>query len=512
MKSKSVLCLLSTICALTVITIQSVNAASKDKPNVIIICANDLGKGMLSAYGQKHFTTPNIDLLINGGVSFSHAYGGSTSTYGRVSLFTGYFDCRKNLWRFNRGGVYAREDTSFIEQNEKSLNENNILLPANDLYLPQVFNKAGYITGEIGVIEWGHSSSRLQVEQHGWDYYYGFLDHSRARGMYPPFIFENGQTVRLEGNTRADCGMNYEPETEQTEKLRHDTTGKKTYAPDLFINKTLEFIREFKNNSFFLMYNANLPAQISIPAVHPEIAGNEALSPLEKEYASMVKLLDDQVGKILSELRTLGIEDKTLIIFTSDNGHEIYYQQDGRVSKPYGDKRSGERFDNSYFKFYSDRVGDIFNGNAGLAGIKESNLEGGIVVPLTYYWKGVLHSRVSDEFTAACDLLPTMAELTGVKLESSKDGISYLKTVTKGAKLPKNRHIVISSDEGPVLLTNEGWKLRYFRPKSKFELYNVRKDPQEKYDVILKNPQIAADLEQILLKELNGSIENGVAY
>jgi len=327
--------------------------------------------------------------------------------------------------------------------------------------------------------------------------------------MYPPFIFENGQIALIEGNTRADCGVNIEPETDQTFALRHNMDGKAVYAPELFINKAIEFIREFKSRPFFLMYNPNLPGTVSIPNVYPEIVNNELLSPLEKEYASMVKLLDDQVGRIISEIQSLNLEDNTLIIFTSHNGHEIYYQQENRIYKPYSDRLTGEKFDNSYFKFYSDKAGDVFNGNAGLAGVKGSSLEGGLTVPLTFYWKRKLKNNISDQFVASCDLLPTLADLIGTNLTKEKDGLSYLKTLTKGAKLSKNKYVVFTTDEGPALIVNDGWKLRFLRGKQKYELYNIRKDPLEKYDVILKNPEKASELTNKLLKELNGNIENG---
>jgi len=484
-----------------------------DKPNVIVICANDLGKGMLSAYGQKYLTTPNIDMLIQNGVSFSRAYGGaSTSTNSIATMLTGYNGIKKSKWHISREGVFMRKDTSFIFQNENLLNEHLNLLPENDLYLPQVFSKAGYITGEIGILEWGNTTTRQQMKLHGWDYYFGYLDHARSRGFYPPFLFENGDIVLLEDNTLTDCGLNYEPENEKNYNKRHDMNGKSVYAPDLFINKIIEFMKEFQKDPFFLMYNANLPGPVSVPQIHPEIADNESLSPIEKEYASMVKLLDEQIGKIIAELRTLGLEDNTLIVFTSYNGHEIYYQQQDGIVKPFSNKRTHEVFDNSYYKYYSDIAGDVFNGNAGLAGVKASNLEGGVTVPLTFYWKGHLNSKVSDQIVANYDFLPTMADLLNVSLKSDKDGISYLSLLQKNGKLAKKRYVVVASNDGPVLITNEGWKLRYYQRKNRYELYNLINDPQEKYDVILKNTSKAEELKKILLKECDGKIENGFLY
>jgi arylsulfatase A-like enzyme len=485
-------------------------ASPEKHPNIIYICAHDMGKGLISAYGQKHFTTPHIDALIRNGVSFNYAFGGSTSASARASLLTGYHSCNQSKWRLTKGGAYMREDTARIYEEEAAINSNNILLPENDLYLPRLFREAGYVTAQIGLLGWGRISSREQMAQHGWDYWYGYLDHTRGEGYYPTFLFENNRIVMIEGNTRADCGRGYphEMESEALYRERWNREGKKVYAPDLFIEKTREFMREFKDKPFFLMYSTQLPAPISAPAIDPEVAQNEQLTPVEKEYASMMKLLDSHVGIILSELQALGLEENTLVVFASDNGHAIYYLQKNRIIKPFCDMETGERFDGSYSKYYSDKAGDIFNGNMGLAGLKESNLNGGINIPLVFYWKGKLTGRISEEVVSNYDFLPTMADFLGIKPKTGKDGISFLPALMKGRKLPKDRTVIIASGEGPAIIVNDGWKLRYYNRQKKYELYNIRKDFEEKYDVILRFPEKAEDLKKILSKECNGDIEN----
>jgi arylsulfatase A-like enzyme len=357
-------------------SIHTVRASSEKDPNIIFIYAHDMGKGLLSAYGQKQFTTPHIDSLIHNGVSFRYAFGGSTSSCARASLLTGYHGCKQPGWHITEGGAFMRKDTAHIREKEAFINSNDIPLPEKDPYLPQLFGKAGYVTAQIGLLGWGRTSSRKQMAQQGWDYYYGYLDHMRGEGYYPTFLFENNQIVMINGNTRTDCGRGYpyETESEALYKERWNMEGKKVYSPDLFIEKTREFIREFKDKPFFLMYSTQLPAPVSVPAIDPEVAQNEQLTPVEKEYASMMKILDNHVGIIISELRELGLEENTLVVFSSENGHSVYYLQEDRIVRPYRDMRTGEYFDGSYNKYYSDRAGDIFNGNMGLAGLKESNL------------------------------------------------------------------------------------------------------------------------------------------
>ncbi|MDR3266322.1 MAG: sulfatase-like hydrolase/transferase [Tannerella sp.] len=493
--------------------VHSTEAATKNKPNVIFIYAGDFGKGLISAYGQKQFSTPNIDYLINNGVSFNNAYGNSQSAPAQASLLTGYNDCNKDKWRISRGGVYIKEDTSYIHQNEDFINGNDILLPETELYLPQVFRKAGYVTGQIGILGIGNTSTRLQMERYGWDYYYGYMDQTRAEGFYPPFLFEAGKMVPIEGNTHHDGGRTYEPENEIAYKYRWDMAGKKVYAPYLIMDKTLEFIRFFKNQSFFLMFGTQLiHGPVSIPEIDPEIAQNSHLSQVEKEYASMVKLLDNQIGAILAEIKTLGLEENTIVVFSSDCGHEIHYSQQDVFSRPYRNLKTKDRFDNSYFKYYGDLAGDVFNGNMGLAGLKRSNLEGGIQVPLVFYQKDRLKKHVSQEVVANYDFMATMADMLNVKSEAKKNGVSYLPALLKNKKLPRKKYVIVASDEGPALISNDGWKLRYFRPAGKYELYNLRKDPQEKYDVIMRFPEKSKELENIVLKECNGNLDNGIYF
>ncbi|MDR2982722.1 MAG: sulfatase-like hydrolase/transferase, partial [Puniceicoccales bacterium] len=132
------------------------------RPNVIYIYADDLGKGLLSAYGQKQFKTPHIDALINQGVSFSNAYGCMLCAPARASLLTGYHDCHPDKWRISGGGQFINQAN--IEQAEKRLDAQDIRLKEGDYYLPQVFKQVGYTTAQIGKLEWGFTATRQQMK------------------------------------------------------------------------------------------------------------------------------------------------------------------------------------------------------------------------------------------------------------------------------------------------------------------------------------------------------------
>ena len=293
---------------------------------------------------------------------------------------------------------------------------------------------------------------------------------------------------------------------------RWDRNGKAVYSQDLFLDKMLSFIRENKDKPFFLFHPTQLPhGPVAIPAVHPELAANPELTPIEKEYASMIKLLDDHVGIIMNELRNLGLDKNTIIVFAADNGHEIYYSQKGRCEKPYKNLQTGQLFDDYTDKYYSDLAGDIFNGNAGMAGMKRSNLDGGVHIPLVFYGEGLIPAGVkSKELVSNYDFLATMADLLNVSLSVKKDGISFLPTLLNGKQTDPKRYVVYGSNLGPGIVMNDGWKLRYYRKQGVYELYNLSDDPQERKNVIDKYPEKAEELKAIMLKECDGSLENGV--
>lgn len=493
---------------------RAVKLKSEDKlPNVILIYADDLGKGLLSAEGQKIISTPNIDKLAIEGIRFENAYGSMFCAPARASLITGYHDAHGDKWQITAGGAYMNISRGNLNQQqiESKLNMQLDEIPESEVFLPQVFKDAGYVTGEIGKLEWGFSATKAQMKRHGWDYYYGYLDHVRCHGFYPPFLFENGNLVNIEGNTIVNCGKSIERETDKTYEERWDMEGKAVYSQNIFIEKIVDFIQENKDSPFFLYHPTQLPhGPVSIPEVSDEFKDDDRLTQIEKEYASMVKMLDDHVGVIMKELKDLGIDDNTLVIFTSDNGHEIYYSQEGRILKPVRNMETGEFFDNVNTKFYSDIGGDIFDGNDGMAGIKRSNWEGGVRVPLIARWpEKIKEGIITNVLASNYDFMATMADLVNIKLPENKDGVSYLPQLMGQNNNQGRDYVVYSSFVGPGITTKDGWKLRYFAEDDIFQLYYLPDDYREKNNLISSNQKKAEELKQLLLKECNGDLKNG---
>lgn len=481
-----------------------------ETPNVILIYADDLGRGLLGYEGQQIIKTPNIDRLAEQGVRFENAYGCHYCAPARASLLSGYHDCRTDKWQISNGGAYINKDgradfdTDQIQQN---INNQFAETPADEVFMAQIFQKAGYVTGEVGKLDWGFSTTHERLKRHGWDYYYGMYDHVRCHGFFPPFMFEDGQMVMIEGNTHVDCAKESERDEKGGYEKRWNREGKVHYSQNIFLEKMLEFIRKHKDEKFFLYHPTQLPhGPTSIPEIHPELQDNPNLTELEKAYASMVKMLDDHVGILVEELKNQGIYEKTLIVFTSDNGHEIYYPSPGKLDKPVRNMQTGERFDNVETRYLSHLAGDVFNGNDGMAGLKRDNWEGGVRVPLIFHWPGNIEGgKVMDQMVANYDMLSTFAEMLQVDIPVKKDGLSYWKSLF-GKANQKHEYVVFNSKLGPALVSKDGWKIRYQKSADLYQLYFLPNDYSEASNLAEQNPTKLEELKKILLKECNGEL------
>ncbi|MCY4403043.1 MAG: sulfatase-like hydrolase/transferase [Candidatus Poribacteria bacterium] len=484
-----------------------------ERPNVILIFADDLGRGMLSCYGQQHFDTPNIDRLANEGMKFNHAYGCAFCAPSRASMLTGLHDCHEGTWTYTKAGIYKSISTGEMTLDEISelIHTTGLQAEPNDVFLAQIAEEAGYATGQVGKLEWGFATTANRVRRHGWQYHYGYYDHQRCHGFYPPFLFEDGELKEIQGNTHVDCGKHPGTESEENFAIRQNREGKAIYSQDIFNNKIVDYLRAHKDEPFFLYHPSQLPhGPISIPDIHPAVKDIAELTTYEKEYASMILKLDETVGIILDELQRLGIDERTMIVFSADNGHEVYYLQRGRTS---GVRRNleGEPFDDITRKYYSEEGGDVFNGNDGMAGLKRSSLEGGTRIPFLVRMPGTIESQTeSNHMLANYDLMPTLAEITHADLPQAKDGVSFLPTLLEQyEKQQSHDWIVYASGLGPALVTSDGWKLRYINKLDSFQLYQLNQDYSEENDISSEHPDIVSRLSKLLLNACDGDYTHG---
>lgn len=493
----------------------SCSKSSDETPNVVFIYADDLGRGLLSYEGQKIIQTPNIDKLAGSGVRFENVYGCMYCAPARASLLTGYHDLQRDKWEISSGGFYKTLSTNpkvSSEMIQESLDVQYGDIPEDEVFLGEVFQKAGYVTAQVGKLNWGFSTTHNLLKRGGWDYYYGYYDHVRCHGFYPPFLFENGEQVMIPGNTDPDCGKPLEQYVNGAYEDPSKSQGCAVYSQNIFKDKIIDFIRAHKDEKFFIYHPTQLPhGPTAIPEIHEDFINNPNLTEIEKAYASMVKMLDDHVGCIVKELEDLGLMDNTIIIFSADNGHEIYYPSKGKLAK--STKKNfltGETFDDVHTKYYSETAVDVFDGNDGMAGLKRSNWEGGVRVPLYYYWKGHIEGgKRIDQLVANYDMMATFADLLNVKLPAGKNSKSYLPELMGEENDNPREYTVYSSFMGAALVTKDGWKLRHYAPKNIFQLYYLPDDYREENDLIGQNPEKFQELKEKLLKECNNDLSVG---
>lgn len=281
-------------------------AVYKAKPNIIYILADDLGYGDLSCYGQEKFSTPNIDNLAQEGMLFTQHYAGSTvCAPSRSALMTG----------LNTGHTPIRGNKGVEPEGEYPI-------PKATFTITELLKEKGYSTGAFGKWGLGGPSTEGDPLKQGFDAFYGYNSQMLAHNYYPGHLWDNENMVLLTENVV----VNY-----------------KQYAPDLIHQKALSFIEENKNAPFFLFYASVLPhAELVAPKAYmskfigkfePKKAfvgvdsgenfrkGGYASQPnTHAAFVAMITLLDDQVGALVSKVKELGLEDNTIIIFTSDNG------------------------------------------------------------------------------------------------------------------------------------------------------------------------------------------------
>lgn len=493
--------------------------------NIVYIYADDLGRGLLSCYpvaasgaerdargGQQLFQTPNIDRLADEGQRFTNAYGCTVCAPARASLLTGYHDCHAGRWSYTKAGIYKELSTGARSYGEirELINNTSFNERGDEVFLAEIARKAGLVTGEIGKLEWGFATTPERLSRHGWDYHFGYYDHVRCHGFYPPFLWENGERVDIPGNEHADCGSTYQEETPENRHRAETRGGKAVYSQDLFNEKIVAFIREHKDEPFFLYHPSQLPhGPTAVPEVHPGVKHVEALSQWEKEYASMVLRLDDTVGMIYDTLEELGLLEKTMILFASDNGHEAaYYTEEGRCS---GGKVTldGRVLDHIDLNYTTERVGDVFNGNDGFSGKKLFSLEGGARIPFIVRYPGSTQAgTVCDHMLANYDTMATLADLLGVELPEWKDGLSFL-PVLQGCEQPKHDHIVFAGNVGPALVNADGWKVRYLTPVRRFQLFYLPDDYREEKNLAGTHPEKLRELATRLLQACDGNMYHG---
>lgn len=441
-----VMCMLLTACAALVLTrgagAQGRRVQSQRRPNVILIVADDLGRGDLGAYGQRFIRTPNLDRMAREGVRFTDAYAASpVCAPSRASFMTG----------LHQG--HARIRGNMGRNNER------VPLKPEDLTVAEVLKGAGYRTGIVGKWGLGEPGTTGVPGRQGFDYFFGYLNQNHAHDYYPEYLWRNDERVPL---------------------------SRRTYSHDLFTSEALGFIRREDERPFFLYLAYTLPHAnneltrktgngMEVPSDAPY--SRESWSPQQRNYAAMVTRLDADVGELFRLLKEMDIDGETVVIFTSDNG-------------PQG-KDEGN-YDQT-----------LFDSNGPFRGLKRELYEGGIRVPLLVRWPGRVRAGATSAFPVTlCDLLPTAATLAGGRVPSATDGVS-LQSLLLGARAPRREWLYWEFHEGGFAqaVRMGSWKAVRKGMDGAVELYDLKTDLGETRDVAAHHPALVRRVEEIMRRE-----------
>jgi arylsulfatase A-like enzyme len=416
-------------------------AQTAPRPNIVLILADDLGLGDLGCYGQTKIRTPHIDRMASEGMRFEQAYAGSSvCAPSRCSLLTG----------LHTGHCRVRDNIP-----------HGVFLQPSDVTIAEVLKQAGYRTGGIGKWSLGNPGSWGVPTQQGFDEFFGYLNQDHAHTYYPEHLWDNGNEVLLTGN-RANA--------------------RKQYSPDLFLKRGLRFITENKTRPFFLYFAPTIPhwsdfARKSVMSQDVPSAApyeNEPWPEVEKKYAAMVTRLDAAVGQMLTTLKYLGLDDNTLVVFSSDNGP------------------SAEALHSPEF----------FRSGGGLRGVKRDLYEGGIRAPLVARWPGRIAKATTNESVVAFwDVLPTLAEAAGLPAPGGIDGRSFaecLQGALRKSGGPLYWEYGHEREQFHQAVRRGDWKAVRRGSRNAVELYDLATDGGEQTNVAQKETKVAAEMKSLM--------------
>jgi arylsulfatase A-like enzyme len=429
------------------------------RPNIILILADDLGYGELGCYGQKLIQTPQVDRLAAEGMRFTQFYAGSTvCAPSRSVLMTG-----KHMGHTRVRGNAGAGNT--VAQ----------MLRKDDVTVARMLQQAGYATGLVGKWGLGLVDDEGEPRRQGFDAYYGFLSQTHAHNHYPSFLWRNGEKVALPNDlvgVGAVEGTGY-------------ATKRLAYAGDLFATEAREFVERNRARPFFLFLSLVAPHANNertrmlgdgneVPDFGPY--ADRPWNDAQKAHAAMITRFDRDIGALMAQLKRLGLDERTLVLFSSDNGP---HREGGPNYAP-----------------------EFFNASGPFSGIKRSLTEGGIRVPFIARWPGRIKAgEVSNHVGYFGDLMATLAELTGAMPPPGLDSISLAPTLLGRGTQPRHEYLYWEFYEGGVsqaVLLEGRWKGIRAQPNAPVQVFDLERDAAEKTDVAAQQPAVRERVASIM--------------
>jgi len=414
------------------------------RPNIVFILVDDLGWADVGCFGSRYYETPNIDCLAAQGMRFTDAYAAcAVCSPTRASILTGKYPARLHLTNWIPGEGDAPTHRLRVPEWRQ-------FLPLEEVTIAQALKSAGYVSASIG--KWHLGGRPYWPEHHGFD-----LNIAGSYLGSPPSYFWPYQ-----------AGGNAMPDLKEG---GHEGE----YLTDRLTDEAEKFIDRNKDRPFFL-YFAHYAVHIPLQAKPAVLEKYKAKTPVGGQknpvYAAMVESVDDSVGRIQRKLQSLGITDRTLIVFMSDNGG--YWP--GATS------------------------------NAPLRAGKAYPYEGGTREPLIVKWPGRIKPGTTCSMpVCSIDFFPTLLEIAGVKPPVAVDGLSFVPLLRQTGSLQRDAlywhypHYCWNALIRPFGAVRAGqWKLIEFYEDLRVELYNLKDDLGESRDLAADNPSKAAELREML--------------
>lgn len=464
---------------LVLVALQACKHPEVRLPNIVFILADDLGYGELGSYGQAKIRTPNLDRLASAGMRFTQHYSGSpVCAPSRAVLMTG----------LHTGHAYIRDNDELPERgdvwHDPSL-EGQRPLPAGTYTIAVMLREAGYTTGAVGKWGLGGPGSTGEPNRQGFDFWYGYLCQRVAHNYYPTHLWRNGEKHILEGNDYFFPHQRLPEDADPYDPSSYAPYSGAQYSMDLMVEEALAFIRMNRAVPFFLYLPFPIPhVALQVPDESLlEYAGAFPETPYRGEqgylphrtpraaYAAMITRMDSEIGRILALLDELGLDESTLVFFSSDNGPTFNGGSDSEYFQSAGPFR----------------------------GLKTTLYEGGIRVPLIARWPGRIEpGSVTDHLSAFWDFMPTFAELASTELRVDVDGVSLLPTLLGRPTEQRQHDYLYWEYQGRQAVRMGDWKAIRHGLDREIELYDLSTDIAEEGDVASQHPEIVARIAEIM--------------
>ncbi len=484
---------------LLALTLASGLFAEARQPNVIFILADDLGYADLGCFGQKKFRTPSLDQMAREGMRLTHHYAGNAvCAPSRSVLMTGQ----------HPGHTFVRNNKQMggrsLSRMGKPDVEGQYPIPAETVTMAELFKASGYTTGGFGKWGLGGPGSEGEPLKQGFDRWFGYNCQAVAHNFYPTYLWDNDKAIDL-NNPPFSAHDKLRPDEDPKDPKSYKRFQGNEYSADLISEQALNFVRDNKDRPFFLYWPTTVPhVALQVPDDSlkeyigkwddPPYPGGKGYIPHyspKAAYAAMITRMDRDIGRMMKLVNSLGLEDDTIFVFSSDNG-------------PVNGTHQGLAGTDCAF----------FESAGGLRDGKGTLYEGGIRVPGIVKWKGKIKpGTVSDRVTGFEDWMPTLLSLVGAKENPKKgiDGINFAPTLL-GKKQKERPYLYreFPSYGGQQSVRVGDWKgiRRNLMPRGSgknrpqpnyhIELYDLKKDRGETKDVSAEHPEIIKKIAGIM--------------